>query len=160
MINLKFLRNNEKEFQNKIKTKDPNFPIEKLIALDKELLSLKKNLDDLLFKNNEIDVWVVSASPSILLLPALAHFNIEANIIGTNNTVKNGVIQNTLEGPLPMFEGKVECIKGLISGEPPIFGIGDSINDLPMLEYCDIKAVVDRQNDLTKKAEQEKWFII
>ena len=111
-------------------------------------------------KNNEIDVWIVSSSPSILIYPVIQQFNIEANIIGTNNVVKNGVITNELEGPLPIIEGKVECIKDLISNEPPIFGIGDSINDLPMLEYCDIKAVVDRQNDLTKKAEQEKWFII
>ena len=129
--------------------------VAKGINLRKEAIDLMKFL-----KKNEIDVWVVSSSPSALLYPALANFNVEANVIGTNNTIKNGFIQNTLESPLPMFEGKVECIKGLISSEPPIFGIGDSMNDLQMLEYCDIKAVVDRQNDLTRKAEQEKWFII
>lgn len=121
----------------------------------KEVIDLMKFL-----KNNEISVWIVSSSPSLLIYPAVEHFNIEANVIGVNNTVKNGVIQNTLEEPLPIVEGKVECIKGLISSEQPIFGIGDSINDLPILEYCDIKAVAKMQNELTKKAETEKWFVV
>ncbi len=48
----------------------------------------------------------------------------------------------------------------LNSDKRPLLGVGDSINDLPMLEYCEIKAVVDRQNSLAKKAKQNGWLLI
>ena len=60
-----------------------------------------------------------------------------------------------------MFEGKIECIKKFIDKDiPPLLGVGDSINDLPMLEYCNIKVIVDRQNDLSEYAKQNNWFLI
>jgi len=54
-----------------------------------------------------------------------------------------------------------DCIKKFINPKvKPLLGVGDSINDLPMLEYCEIKAVIDRQNSLTKLAKQKSWFLI
>ena len=112
-------------------------------------------------KNNGVDVWVVSASSEILVRQAMKHFNIEVNLIGVRNVIVDGKITNELEKPLSIYEGKVECIKKFIDpNQKPLIGVGDSINDLPMLEYCEIKIVVDRQNTLSEKAKQNKWFLI
>ena len=108
-----------------------------------------------------MDVWIVSSSIDVLIKEAMEHFGIEANLIGVHNSTINGEITTRIENPMPMFDGKVECIKKFIhSGQKPLFGIGDSFNDLEMLEYCDIKAVIDRQNTLAEKAKQNGWFII
>ncbi|MBU4274284.1 HAD-IB family phosphatase [Patescibacteria group bacterium] len=112
-------------------------------------------------KNNGVAIWIVSASPEILVRQAMKHFNIKANLIGVRNTIIDGKITAEPENPLPMFEGKVECIKKFIDKEKrPLLGVGDSINDLPMMEHCEIKAVIDRQNSLTEKAKQNGWFLI
>ena len=113
------------------------------------------------FKNNEVDVWIVSSSIDVLIKEAMEHFGIKANLIGVHNSIINGEIINRIEDPMPMFEGKATCIKEFInSNQKPLFGIGDSLNDLAMLEYCEIKAVINRQNTLTEKAKQNGWFII
>jgi len=112
-------------------------------------------------KNNGVEVWIVSASPELLVRQAMKHFNIEANLIGVRNVIVDGKITDELEEPLSMFEEKVDCIKKYISRDKkPLLGVGDSMNDLPMLEYCEIKVVVDRQNELAKKAKQNNWFLI
>ncbi len=112
-------------------------------------------------KTNGVEVWVVSASPEILVRQVMTHFNIEANLIGIRNIIVDGKITPELEKPLPIIEGKVECIKKFISqNERPLLGVGDSINDLPMLEYCNVKAVVSLNNALSYKAKQDSWFLI
>ncbi len=112
-------------------------------------------------KNNKVEVWIVSASSEILVRQAMEHFNIKANLISVRNVVVDGKITNELEKPLSIYEGKVDCIKKFISQDKkPLLGVGDSMNDLPMLEYCEIKVVVDRQNELAKKAKQNNWFLI
>ena len=113
------------------------------------------------FKNNGVEVWIVSTSIDLLIKEAMEHFGIEASLIGVHNSTINGEITTRIESPMPMFDGKVECIKKFIhSAQKPLFGIGDSLNDLEMLEYCDIKAVISLQNALSEKAKQNGWFII
>jgi phosphoserine phosphatase len=112
-------------------------------------------------KNNGVEVWIISASPEMLVCGAMKHFNIEANLIGIRNTVVGGKVTSGLEKPLSIYEGKVDCIKKFINPKKrPLLGVGDSMNDMPMLEYCEIKAVVDRQNSLAEKARQNNWFLI
>lgn len=112
-------------------------------------------------KNSGVKVWIVSASPEMLVHEAMKHFNIVADLIGIRNVVIKNKITPELEKPVSIIEGKVDCIKKFIDLEKrPLIGVGDSINDLPMLEYCEIKIVVDRQNTLTKRAEQNGWFLI
>jgi phosphoserine phosphatase len=112
-------------------------------------------------KDNKVAVWIVSASLEILVRQALKHFDIEANLIGVRNIVIEGKTTSELKKPLSIIGGKVGCIKKFINKErKPLLGAGDSINDLPMLEYCEIKAVVDRQNELSEKAKQNNWFLI
>jgi phosphoserine phosphatase len=112
-------------------------------------------------KNNEVEVWVVSASPEIFVSAALKYYKINAKVIGLRNIIVDDKITLELKKPLSIITGKVDCIKEFInSRHTPLLGVGDSINDLPMLEYCKIKIVVDRQNALAEKAKQNNWFLI
>jgi HAD superfamily phosphoserine phosphatase-like hydrolase len=129
--------------------------IPKGMRLRKEVINLMSFL-----KNLGVDIWVISASPEALVRQTMDYFNIEANLIGVKNSIVNGTYTGNFEEPVSMFEGKVDCIKKFIHPDQrPIFGIGDSMNDLPMLEYCTIKAVVNRNNSLAEKAKELNWFL-
>lgn len=126
------------------------------IAVRKSVMKLIKYL-----QVRKVIVWVVSASPEILVAETLKNFNINVHLIGIKNVVKDNIITADLKYPTPTVEGKVDCIKLFIdSVVKPILGVGDNNNDLPMLEYADIKVVVDRHNPLSKKAKNEGWFLL
>lgn len=108
-----------------------------------------------------VKIWVVSASPRLLVAEAMKHFGIDAELIGIRQKIADGVITPELEAPLSVMGGKVDCIKLFIDPtRRPVLGVGDSMNDGPMLEYCDLKAVVNRGNALAKKAEAEGWTLL
>jgi len=112
-------------------------------------------------KSKGVTVWVVSASPKVLVKEAMNHFGIDANLIGINVITKDNEFTTDLRQPLSMFEGKVECIKKFIDPvRKPLLGVGDSINDLSMLEYCETKVVVNRKNSFAKLAKKNNWFLI
>ncbi|MBI1866414.1 MAG: HAD-IB family phosphatase [Candidatus Staskawiczbacteria bacterium] len=114
-----------------------------------------------LLKNSGIEVWIITASIEVLVKEVIKRFDIKTKVIGVRNTMIDGKFTAELEKPLSMFEGKVECIKKFIDPEKkPLFGAGDSIYDLAMLEYCKIKVVVDRSNALAAKAKENGWFLI
>lgn len=107
-------------------------------------------------------IFVVTASSLEVVKSALKIWNFPEGIcIGVKNIVSNGILTDAIEEPAPIVGGKVDCIKKFISGDKkPILAVGDSINDLPMLEYSEIKVVVDRGNKLAKKAKEAGWYII
>ncbi len=110
-------------------------------------------------------VWVVSSSPIHIVRATIRYFNLpisDRKIIGISNLVgKNSVITNMLESPLPIYGGKVDCIKRFIHPAiPPRFAMGDSENDRAMIEYAVEKAVIDCGNSLTKSAEKNDWPIL
>ena len=87
--------------------------------------------------------------------------NISANVIGIENIIKNRILTDELVYPLSVYGGKVENIKNKISGnEKPILAVGDSIGDEKMLEYSQVKIVVDRNNQLTKIAKDKGWIVL
>jgi len=123
----------------------------------------RKNVFELInfLKTNGVDVWIVSASLEILVKETIKYFGIEANVIGIRNALAGNKITQELQKPLSMFGEKIDCIKKFIDqNKKPIFGIGDSMNDLQMLEYCEVKAAIDRNNTLTKIAKQNSWFLV
>lgn len=110
---------------------------------------------------NGVEVWIVSASPELLVRSAMKNFGIKAKLIGVRNVIHEGKVTAEIEKPMPIIEDKVNCIKKFIHPiRQPLVGVGDSMNDLPMLEYSQIKAVVDRGNELAKRARDNKWFLI
>ena len=92
----------------------------------------------------------------------MKYFGIKANLIGVRTCMdERATTRPELKEPVPIFEGKVECIKQFIHPtERPILGIGDSMNDCPMLEYSHLRAVVDRGNELAAKAKTNTWCIL
>jgi HAD superfamily phosphoserine phosphatase-like hydrolase len=111
-----------------------------------------------------VAVWIVSASPQIVVEAVLAHYGIRAaGIIGVRNVVRAGVITDQLEEPLSIYEGKVARIKVEISPlVRPLIAVGDSMNDAPMLWYGgrNIPVVVDRGNALADEARKNGWHLI
>ena len=107
-------------------------------------------------------VYVATASSEEVVRSALKIWNFpEVVCLGVRNTENGGVFADTIEEPAPIVEGKVDCIKKFISTDKkPVLAVGDSMNDLPMLEYAEVKVVVDRGNALAKKAKENGWYLI
>ena len=110
---------------------------------------------------NAVQVWIVSASPEIVVRTAMKRFGLPGKLIALRNKTDDSVISMELDAPYSIGEGKVDCIRTFIAaGNRPLFGIGDSMHDLPMIEYADIHAVVDCGNALTQEARRRGWFIL
>ena len=114
-----------------------------------------------ILKRGGIKVWFVTASLEALVKEYLKNLILDVDVIGVKPIIVGRKFTTQLEKPLPIIEGKVECIKKRIDATKiPVLGVGDSMNDLPMLEYCETKAIVDHGNTLTSKAKENNWFII
>lgn len=108
-------------------------------------------------------IWVVSASAKPIIEEALKIFLPDCQIkcIGMESEQNRGILTDQLIYPTSTFKGKVDNIKKYISKEvPPVLGAGDSMNDRYMLEYCKVKVVVDRKNQLTELAKKKGWIIL
>ena len=133
----------------------------KVVKATKKLKPKKQIIELInLLKKNGIEVWIVSASIEPLVEETMKYFNINAKLLGVRNVITKDKITAKLEKPIPMFEGKVACIKKFINSKKiPDLGVGDSLNDLPMLEYCKIKAIVGKKSSLIRKGEKNNWFM-
>jgi phosphoserine phosphatase len=108
-----------------------------------------------------VRVWVVTASPEVTVRVAMRYFGYTGRLIGLRNRVTNGVMTDVLEEPLSVQEGKVACIKRYIdSSARPVVAIGDSMNDLPMLEYARVPIVVDTGSALASLARERGWALV
>lgn len=130
--------------------------ISKGIAPRKDIVTLMGRL-----RSCGIAVWVVSASPALLVRPGMEYFGIEAdNVIGVRHIMDGSIVTAQLQEPVSIYEGKVACIKELVSDSVrPLLGAGDNMNDLPMLKYSRLRLVVDRGNELTTIAKERGWFL-
>ncbi|MBS3903335.1 MAG: haloacid dehalogenase-like hydrolase [Anaplasmataceae bacterium] len=130
--------------------------IGKGIKLREQVIELLNEL-----QKRGVDIWVVTASFGEVVKNALSHFNIKAQCVGMRLEEQNGVYLKNVLKPYSTLEGKVTCIQKYINPTtPPLIGVGDSVNDLAMLEYANYKAVVNRGNKLTDIAREKGWFLI
>jgi HAD superfamily phosphoserine phosphatase-like hydrolase len=130
--------------------------IERGLVRNEKAMALMEHL-----RAHGVNIWVVSASPEPSVRAAMRHFGIEAELIGVRSALRGGVFASELEQPMPIMEGKVDCIEKYIDAEHiPLLGIGDSMNDLPMLELSNIKVVVYRGNELSRVARERGWYVI
>ena len=91
----------------------------------------------------------------------LKHFGVEADgCVAVNLEVVDGVFQDKVIEPIPAEEGKITCVQKYIHDYQPILGIGDTMNDFNMLTYVQVKAVINRGNQLTDIARENGWYII
>ena len=110
---------------------------------------------------NSIQIWIVSASPEIAVRAAMQRFELGGNLIGLRHRIDDGILSQTLDAPQSIAEGKVDCIKAFIhESRRPLFAVGDSVYDLPMIEYAELHAVVDRDSALTQEAQRRGWFVL
>jgi phosphoserine phosphatase len=110
---------------------------------------------------NNIQTWIVSASPEVAVRAAMRRFGLSGDLIGLRHRIDGGVLSHALDEPHSIAEGKVDCIKQLIDGKRrPLFAVGDSVYDLPMVEYAELHAVVQRDNALTQQARRSGWFVL
>ena len=110
---------------------------------------------------NNIQVWIVSASPAIAVQAAMRRFGLAGHLIALRHRLDNGVLTHALNEPHSIAQGKVDCIKRFIDGtRRPLLAVGDSVYDLPMVEYADLRAVVARDNGLTQEARRHGWFVL
>jgi phosphoserine phosphatase len=112
-------------------------------------------------ENKKVAIWIVSASPEVTVQAAMNYFKIPGKLIGLRNKMVSDVLQSEVEKPYSIAEGKVECVKTYIDPtQRPLLGIGDTMNDFPMIEYATIHAVIDRGNALTKEARARNWHVL
>jgi phosphoserine phosphatase len=108
-----------------------------------------------------IQIWIVSASPAIAVEAAMQRFGLPGNLIALRHRIDNEVLSQSLDEPHSIAEGKVDCIKKFIdASRRPVLAVGDSIYDLPMVEYADLSAVVERDNAMTQEARRRGWFVL
>ena len=137
--------------------------IERGLAVRREVMALMDFL-----RARGVGMWIVSASPEPVVRAVAKHFGIDAEVIGVRSTLEKGIFTSKLEEPIPMFEGKAECIRKFV-GENPILAVGDSKIDLEMVEMADIKVAVAgrelaeliRSPSFAKASEGERgWFVL
>src|SRR3989338_5060582 len=130
--------------------------IERGLAARRQVLSLMAYL-----KAKGVHVWIMSASQEPAVRAAMKHFGIEEDLIAVKSVVRDGVFTSELETPMPIIEGKVECMRKFIDpARSPLLVADDSPTGLPLLETADIKVVVDRGNELGKIARERGWFLL
>ena len=152
---LQFYRNlGEKTFNKHYKHKIFK-PIKKLISI---------------LKQNEFEVWIVTASPEGMYQQFLSkEFEIPiTNIIGIKSVIKNGIITNNIVHPVPQDEGKMEAIETFIQGKPQLVA-GNSRGDKEMIEFSsELKIIVNpdehiadgQEQSIANYARSEKWLVI
>jgi phosphoserine phosphatase len=110
---------------------------------------------------NNIQVWIVSASPEIAVQATMRRFGLAGHLIALRHRLDNGVLTHALDQPHSIAQGKVDCIRRFVDAtRRPLFAVGDSVYDLPMVEYADLHAVVERDNGLTQEARRRGWFVL
>ncbi len=110
---------------------------------------------------NAIQVWIVSASPEIAVQAAMHRLGLAGRLIALRHRLDHEVLTPALDEPHSIAQGKVDCIKRFIDGtKRPLFAVGDSVYDLPMIEYADLHAVVARDHALTQEARRRGWYVL
>ncbi len=110
-----------------------------------------------------IEPWLVSASPEVLVRSTASFFGLPiAGVVGNRSIVRGGIITEELEEPVCMFEGKAVRVLGQFEDAELLLAVGDSANDLPLLELSqvNVRGVIPRGNALEAKARQEGWHLL
>ncbi len=114
-----------------------------------------------LLNTHGLPIWIITASSEIVVKAALKYFGLEFPCIGLRSVEKDSKLTEEITKPFSIGPGKVDCIKKYIDPvNKPAIAVGDSKNDLPMLEYSLMPIVVDRGNSLSEEAKRRKWLTI
>lgn len=112
-------------------------------------------------KRNGVAVWIISASHEVTVRAALERFGIAAHLIGVRNRMQNGRYTGAVEEPVPIFEGKVACMRAHIHpAHNPLLVIDDNPSGIAILETADIKVVVDHHQQFAAYARGRGWLVL
>lgn len=110
---------------------------------------------------NAVQIWIVSASPEIAVQTAMQRLGLPGRLIALRNRMNGEVLSGDVEEPCSIADGKVDCIRTFIDArQRPLLAVGDSIHDLPMIEYAEIGAAVDCDDGLADVARRRGWFVL
>ncbi len=113
-----------------------------------------------------VKCWIVSASLQGLVQAMVSRLfgDFDLHVIGVRMEESSRVLGTKVLSPAPMFGGKVDCIKTYIDPTVrPILVAGDSEGDLAMLEYAQIRIVIDVGSPLARRIRDNKpkdWYVL
>lgn len=79
-------------------------------------------------------VWVLSGSPEVVVRAAAPRVGIH-RVMGLRSRIRGDQLTAEVEAPIPTDEGKVR-VAWMRTGRRPVFAIGDSPWDLPILRHA------------------------
>ena len=81
-------------------------------------------------------------------------------VLGVELGLNGAVMNDRVSDPTPIGEGKVEVLLDT-AGRSPVLAIGDSMNDLELLENCEgLSIIMDRgDEEIVERAEQVGWWV-
>ena len=104
--------------------------------------------------------WIVSGSLTQSVQSIANYLGIaQSNVIGLSLKSNNGILSEQPADPITVGEGKLEAFLDAI-GRSPVFAVGDSIHDAPLLENCEgLSIVIDRgDEELRGLAQEHQWL--
>ncbi len=119
--------------------------------------------------DNNVDVYIVTASVKWAVEPAAKLYNIPAsNVIGIVTDVNDGVVSDVQGGPITYREGKVAALIEK-TGQKHFYGSGNTMGDISLLEeatHMKLSVSSAPEDDSNYKSEQtlkkistdNKWF--
>lgn len=133
------------------------------------VFSFQKKLISFLH-NKGVKNYVVTASPEWLVEEAIKHYELPIDkVIGFKTLIKNELITDQLQYPLPIGSGKMSAYLQKSNSIYPFFSSGNTLSDLDLLELAShFKLVVtsasknekhfDSERILLSIARQKSWF--
>ncbi|MBE7411065.1 MAG: HAD-IB family phosphatase [Leptospiraceae bacterium] len=123
------LRNLAREVWNKDKTISPYKEMKDLIVY---------------FKKLQKDIFIVTASPTVVIQEIAGEFGIEEeNVIGMNSKILNGIFTDEIIEPYTYGKGKVKALQKFLK-DTPALAFGDSENDFELLKYSKKGIFIDK----------------
>lgn len=106
------------------------------------------------------DVWVVTASPAVVITVAAQSLGIPASrVLGMWCGQEHGRFVRPTREPITYRQGKVDAL-GTVGVDAPTFAAGDAPTDLEMLRTAQYGLVVDRGHPvLREEAAQRGWWV-
>ncbi len=126
-------------------------------------LAIRETMRELVWalQRHEWDVWVITASPEVLVQAVAEQYGIPpGRVVGMRSVVgTDGRYLPRLHDPITYKEGKVLAFLSAAGGDPT-FVAGDSRSDAPLMQRARYALLLDRGDDgLRTEAEARGWWI-
>jgi HAD superfamily phosphoserine phosphatase-like hydrolase len=91
----------------------------------------------------DVEVWIVSASPTLVVERGARHLGIPAHrIVAAAAVVNDGVVAARLAEPIPYGAGKVKAMERAVGAAEIVAAFGDNAFDLEMLSRAAVPVAV------------------